>query len=107
MRNHRFYARPQAVSAALLLAVALFALVMPLFAPDPRSQDLDHVLSVPGAIRPLGTDHLGRDMLARVSSAARLSFGLAAVSVLTAAIPGSLLGIFAAWRGAVGSRQCC
>ncbi len=83
----------------ILLAVALFGLIVPTIASDARDQDLDHVLSPPGVVRPFGTDHLGRDMMARLSSAARLSLGLALLSVGTAAIPGTLLGIVSAWRG--------
>ncbi|MGO4610969.1 ABC transporter permease, partial [Variovorax sp. 2RAF20] len=45
------------------------------------------------------TDHLGRSMLARLASAARLSLGLALLSVASAAVPGTLLGLLAAWRG--------
>lgn len=38
-------------------------------------------------------------MLARLADAAQLSLGLAALSVLSAAIPGTVLGILAAWYG--------
>jgi peptide/nickel transport system permease protein len=38
-------------------------------------------------------------MLARLSHGARLSFGMALLTVATAAIPGILLGLLAAWRG--------
>jgi peptide/nickel transport system permease protein len=53
----------------------------------------------PSADHLLGTDHLGRDMAARLLSGAQLSLSLAILSVLTASIPGILLGVVAAWFG--------
>ena len=82
----------------ILVSIALFALVAPAGADDPLSQDLDHVMAPPGPAHMLGTDHLGRSMVARLGHAARLSLLLAVLSVLTAAIPGTALGIVAAWR---------
>lgn len=89
----------QLAGAALLVAAGLFALVGPLVGGDPLRQDLSRVLEAPGGTFLLGTDHLGRNMLARLAHAARLSLGLAMLTVVSAAIPGTLLGIAAAWRG--------
>ena len=44
----------------------------------------------------LGTDHLGRDMAGRLLAGAKLSLSLAGLSVLTAAVPGSALGVLMA-----------
>jgi peptide/nickel transport system permease protein len=86
------------VGTVLLVAIGLFGLIAPAVANDPLSQDLDQVMTRPGPGHPLGTDHLGRSMVARLGHAARLSLFLAVLSVLTAAIPGTILGIIAAWR---------
>ncbi|WZJ20158.1 ABC transporter permease [Azonexus hydrophilus] len=84
----------------LLAAIAVFAAFGPaLTGTDPFAQDLGAFLQAPGLAHPLGTDHLGRSMLARLADAAQLSLGLAALSVLSAAIPGTVLGILAAWYG--------
>lgn len=89
----------------LLAAVASFAALGPvLFDADPFAQDLRSFLQAPGIDHPLGTDHLGRSMLARLADAAQLSLGLAALSVLSAAIPGTVLGILAAWYGGILER---
>lgn len=48
---------------------------------------------------PLGTDSLGRDVFARLLVAARLSLGVAAVSVLTALALGALIGGVAGLAG--------
>lgn len=66
---------------------------------DPATQSLLDSRAGPSAEHWLGTDHLGRDMAARLLSGARLSLGLALLSVITAALPGTLLGVFAARSG--------
>jgi peptide/nickel transport system permease protein len=95
----RALASRQMAGAAVLAGVLAFALLAPLLTGDPLSQDLTRVLEAPNVAAPLGTDHLGRNMLARVAHAARLSLALAALTVVSAALPGTLLGIAAAWRG--------
>lgn len=98
-------ARPRRLVGALILfALASFALLGPVVTADPARQDLHHTLERPSLERPLGTDHLGRSMLARLASAARLSLWLAALSVLSAAIPGTTIGIWAAWQGGLTER---
>ncbi|QJQ98261.1 ABC transporter permease [Halomonas sp. PGE1] len=66
---------------------------------DPARQQLARILEWPSLAAPLGTDHLGRDLLARTASALRLSLGMALLSVVSAAVPGILLGVIAGWRG--------
>lgn len=58
---------------------------------DPARQQLTRILELPSLAAPLGTDHLGRDLLARSASALRLSLGMALLSVVSAAVPGILL----------------
>lgn len=87
------------IGIALISCVALFALLAPLLtSASPAKQSLSQILEMPGRAHLLGTDHLGRSMVARLGAAARLSLGLALLCVLSAAIPGTLLGIIAAWR---------
>lgn len=86
----------------LLAMLIAFAMLTPLlWQGDIARQDYNAILSTPSSAYPFGTDHLGRDMLARLSVAMRFSLGLAFISVCTAAIPGVLLGILAAWQGGV------
>ncbi|MBW4656658.1 MAG: ABC transporter permease [Kaiparowitsia implicata GSE-PSE-MK54-09C] len=85
---------------ALLGLLALFALSGPLLVSvDPSEQDFAASLAPPGSDYLLGADHYGRSMLARLAYGARLSFGMALLTVATAAVPGILLGLLAAWRG--------
>jgi peptide/nickel transport system permease protein len=89
---------------ALLAAILLFGLAGPLLAGDPLRQDLSATLLPPGPRHWLGTDHFGRDMLARLAHATRLSLGFAVLAALAAAVPGVVLGLLAAWCGGVVER---
>lgn len=92
---------PGRVAGALILGLLLaFGLLGPwLVEVDPARQDLSAALAPPGGAWLLGTDHLGRSLLARLAHAVRLSLTLAAVTVGAAALLGTLLGLLAAWRG--------
>ncbi|MBY4896627.1 ABC transporter permease [Cupriavidus sp. AU9028] len=91
----------QRLGVVLILLLAVFALAGPLVAQRPPfEQNLYAVLQAPSLAEPLGTDHLGRSVLARTAHAARLSLGLALLCVLSAMVPGTALGLLAAWKGA-------
>ena len=85
---------------ALLLTVIGFAVLGPMLVTvNPARQVLSRALESPSADYWLGTDHLGRSVLARLAYAARLSLGLAALSVFSAALLGGSVGLAAAWLG--------
>lgn len=89
----------------LLAAMAAFAVAGPwLIEADPLRQNLRAALQPPSAAWPLGTDHLGRDVLARLAHAARASMALGAGAVALAACVGVSLGLAAAWRGGIVER---
>ncbi|NKC13892.1 MAG: ABC transporter permease subunit [Gammaproteobacteria bacterium] len=93
------------IGVTLLLILGLAALAGPeSFALDPAKQSLRETLQPPSAKHVFGTDHLGRDMAARMLAATRLSLSLAFLAVISAAIPGVALGILAAWRGGLSER---
>lgn len=95
-------ARPwsRLAGAALLALVLGFALLAPLVFPaDPLRQSLRHILAAPDAASPLGYDHLGRSLTARLAAALRLSLAIAAAAVASAAMLGVAAGVLAAWRG--------
>ncbi|WP_413459631.1 ABC transporter permease [Herbaspirillum huttiense] len=90
----------QIAGGLLLVLIVLFAWLGPLLIDaDPARQQLARFLEAPSLDHPLGYDQLGRDMLARLLHGTRLSLSLAVVSVLSAAIPGVLIGLLAAWCG--------
>ncbi|WP_284077839.1 ABC transporter permease [Herbaspirillum aquaticum] len=96
----RRWTSSQIAGVLLLAGIVLFAWLGPLLMnADPARQQLARFLEAPSLAHPLGYDQLGRDMLARLVHGTRLSLSLAVVSVLSAAIPGVLVGLLAAWCG--------
>ncbi len=90
------------VGLGILLLLILLALAAPvLTSHDPEKQDLSHVLRPPSAEYPLGTDYLGRDILARLLYGARLSLliGFMAVAIgLVVGVPlGAISGYYGGW----------
>jgi ABC-type dipeptide/oligopeptide/nickel transport system permease subunit len=85
----------------LLAALAGFTILGPWLAPqDPNAQDLMRVMEAPSARHWLGTDHVGRDILSRVTAGAPHSLGLAVLCVALASGVGVALGLIAANGGA-------
>lgn len=88
----------RALPFAVLLLTAALALLTPALAPDPHTQNLMLSLQSPDAQHWLGTDHLGRNTLARLGEGLRTSLSLALASALLAVVVGSALGLLAATR---------
>ncbi|RXJ81020.1 ABC transporter permease [Arcobacter sp. F2176] len=87
------------IGYSILIVLFLFIIFIPLLTDiDPNKQNLMNALADFNSSNLLGTDQYGRDMLTRLAYATRLSFILAFITMLTAAIPGILLGIFAAYK---------
>jgi peptide/nickel transport system permease protein len=81
----------------LTLGVLLSALAAPWLTPhDPLLADFVASLKPPGTPgHPLGTDQLGRDLLARVLYGARLALFIGVCTVVATALVGGLLGLVA------------
>jgi len=82
---------------ALTLGALLAAVAAPwLAAHDPLRTDFAQSLKPPGAPgHPLGTDQLGRDLLARLLYGARLALFIGVCTVVVTAVVGGLLGLVA------------
>ena len=91
----------------LTAAVVAAAVAAPWLSPhDPLATDFAASLRPPGAPgHPLGTDQLGRDLLARVLHGARLALFIGVCTVLITGVAGGLLGLVAGfverWPSAV------
>jgi peptide/nickel transport system permease protein len=91
----------------VVLGVVLTALAAPLISPfDPVEQDLgDLRLKAPGfrdaagRLHPLGTDHLGRDLLARVIYGARPALLVGFAAVVISGLIGMAAGLVAGYFG--------
>jgi len=107
---HRFCRNRGAVAGlvilSLFLSVALFAPIATKYAPE--ENHLDQKLLEPTLAHLLGTDHLGRDILARLAFGARVSLmiGFAAVGVgLIIGVPlGAVSGFYGGWLDLVIQR---
>ncbi len=92
------------VLATLAVAAAIAA---PVLTPhDPVKGNFPDSLKPPGSPgHPLGTDQLGRDLLARVLYGARIALFIGLCTVLLTATVGSLLGLvagfFGGWSGTI------
>jgi len=86
--------------AALLALLALAAVIGPWFLPDPSSipETLAGPLG-PVAAHPFGTDQLGRDVLSRTVSGARISLTVGVFAVAVAMTLGTLVGLVAGYAG--------
>jgi ABC-type dipeptide/oligopeptide/nickel transport system permease subunit len=91
----------------IVILIALLAIIAPFFIPwTYYQQDLEAVVAYGGAIppgvdpnHPLGTDRLGRDLLARTVDGAQVSLTVALVAQLVVVGIGVPVGLLAGWRG--------
>ncbi len=99
---HRRWSWTGIVLAALLVLLAVLG--PQLLSADPLSQDLGAAFEPPGREWLLGTDYLGRSVLARTVAAAPLSLGVAAAASVATAVLGTLAGLLAAVLGGMAGR---
>jgi len=87
-------ARSRGVRRAALWALLLTGLGLAPFNPLAL---VASPLTPPGAAHPLGTDHLGRDVLSRLLHGGRWTLSAGLLAALIAAGPGTLLGLLAGY----------
>src|SRR2546427_4929858 len=95
-----------AVSALIVLALVLVAILAPVLAPrDPYAFNLNERglpirMQAPSFAFPLGTDPLGRDVLSRIVYGARVSLIVGFASVVIGTLLGTALGLVCGyWEG--------
>lgn len=90
-----------AFPAAIVALIVLAALLLPALLPWSHDAiDWDHVRSPPGtAGHMLGTDELGRDRLARLAVASRITLLVALAAALVSMLVGIAWGMVAGWAG--------
>ena len=84
------------------IALVAFQVFLALFAPwlgfqDPYSQVMVERMKSPNALNLLGTDHLGRDVLARIIHGYRTSLLTSTLAVALSLVVGGTLGMLAAF----------
>jgi peptide/nickel transport system permease protein len=94
--------RKLAIPLGVLIAMVLFAIFGPIiWNHNPDTQSLLNSLEAPSLAHPLGTDQLGRDILARVAYGARISLLAGTLVALAGAIIGGLIGLLAGTIGGI------
>jgi peptide/nickel transport system permease protein len=89
-----------ALGLGLVALAAVVALAAPLIAPyAPDFPDFINTLAPPSGAHWLGTDELGRDVLARIIYGAQTSLFVGILSVAVAAVAGTGLGLLAGYFG--------
>lgn len=79
----------------MIVTAVIVAAVGPHFTQDPLALNLDATLRPPSARHLLGTDNFGRDVFARIISAASIDLQFGFFSVLPTLVVGTALGILA------------
>jgi peptide/nickel transport system permease protein len=80
----------------LLLLIVFAAVILPfIYGKDPDITELKNQFSTPSAAHPLGTDRIGRDLLARLLYAGRVSLSVGAAAALFATVIGLVVGLIA------------
>lgn len=90
---------PALLGLAVLAALTGMALLSPWLLQDPEAMDLAALFAPPSAEHWLGTDELGRDVLARLAQGGRISLAVAGATALLAATIGTVLGLLAGYHG--------
>jgi len=101
-RGLAFVARDRALAAASIMLglLILCAVLGPVvWSKDPLGLDVGNSLEAPSWAHPMGTDSVGRDILARFDAGAGISLTTGALVVVVGAVLGSIVGIIA---GVVG-----
>ncbi len=96
-RAHRL-AMGSAVALALLtVAAAAASLVAALLGVDANAVNLSNRFQGPSLAHPLGTDELGRDLLARLLHGGRVSLAVGIAAALASAVIGTVVGLLAGY----------
>lgn len=91
---------PAMLGLTLLFALLLASVAAPLLTPyDPVHMQLTDALISPSLAHPLGTDHLGRDVLARILYGGRLSLMIGFLAVGIGLAVGTPLGAVSGYYG--------
>ena len=98
---------PALVSLVVMSTLALACMVLPWVLPwGPTEVDWDVLAATPpSAAHPLGTDKLGRDVLARLMSAGRISLTIGLSVALISTVVGATIGTIQGYFGGATDRR--
>ena len=82
-----------------ILAVILVGFIGYGLAFSPNHVDLDQTLEPPSRIHPMGTDHMGRDLMVRIAHGGLRDLGLGLTITCLALVIGTIWGLAAGYKG--------
>jgi len=97
--RHRVAVGALAVLAVLVAAALAAPIVEAVLSVSAEDVDLFARFEPPSAAHPLGTDELGRDVLARLLYGGRVSLAVGLVAAVAAAVLGTIIGLVAGYYG--------
>ena len=98
----RFLRHRLAVTGLIVLAlITLSAVAAPLYKHDPEAISLRSKLEPPSWEHPMGTDDLGRDLLARILYGGRISLAVGVFATGLALFAGTVVGALAGFYGGI------
>jgi peptide/nickel transport system permease protein len=92
------------VGLILSASVILFAICVPWISPNPNTLNVADRFLAPTLSHPLGTDNLGRDLMARTAQGTRAALGISLAVVSMSLLMGSFVGVFAGLLGGLSDR---
>jgi peptide/nickel transport system permease protein len=98
-RGHRPAQIGFAILAALIVVAVLAPLIERAMGVDAITIDLAAMLTGPSPAHPLGTDEVGRDLLARLLRGGQVSLAVGLIAALVAAVIGTAVGVAAGYLG--------
>jgi peptide/nickel transport system permease protein len=95
---------PGRVGLILSVSVILFAICVPWISPNPNTLNVADRFLSPTFSHPLGTDNLGRDLMARTAQGTRAALGISLAVVSMSLLLGSFIGVLAGFLGGFADR---
>ncbi len=88
------------IGGVIVAVMAIMTTIAPWISPyNPIAINVGPLLSPPSSEFPLGTNHLGQDMLSRVYFGGAIMFQVAILSVIVCIVVGVPIGLFASYAG--------
>lgn len=98
----QFRRHPGAIAGTAVLGLIVLAVILaPLLPYDPETSDLQARAQPPSLKHPMGTDHIGRDMLSRVLHGGRISLAVGVLAVGISLLIGTTVGALAGFHGGI------
>ena len=92
------------VGFSLSVFIILFAICVPWISPNPNTLNVADRFLAPTISHPLGTDNLGRDLMARIAQGTRAALGISLAVVSMSLLLGSIIGVLAGFIGGLVDR---